>query len=1081
MKQKSLFSARIVEKALQGSAVEIPAEHLKIIQDWQAKTQFKSSETNLDGAFITGFLCPLLGYEEANKSGAWTIQKNTTVPGGGNVDVGIGYFDQAGKAQIIAPFELKGPKTKDLDALMTGRGKSPVQQAWEYATFIRGAQWVIVSNMIETRLYAVGYGRQAFETFDLRSLDKPAQYARFRLLLGKVGLLDGGTADLLARSEAADKDITNKLYGEYKRLRFNLIKGLQTHNPSLSIDQALEFAQTILDRVLFVAFAEDTNLLPRNSLTEAQTAQTDFDTSTAWQRFKTLFSWIDKGMPKRRIPPYNGGLFRENPALDGLNVPDELCAEFAILGTYDFASEVTVNILGHIFEQSVSDLEELKATLAGVPFDARKGKKKIDGVVYTPDYITRYIVEQAVGGWLADKRRELGFDALPELDPEKDYPSLTMKRGKNATATVTLTAKAKKHLEFWQAYAQALANIKVLDPACGSGAFLVQVFDYLREEGLRVNAELARLQGGMVSLLERLDTSILKNNLYGVDLNPEPVEITKLSLWLKTANSGEKLTYLDDNIKCGNSVVDDPAVSAAAFDWSGQFPAIMAAGGFDVVVGNPPYVRQEFFPKDKPHLKKHYGTYHGTADLFVYFYELGLRLLKPRGWLGYISSSTFMKTSSGSKLRELLASRATVQRLVDFGDVQVFEGVTTYPVIIVLQNGAPPVAHPIPFTVVDRASKVNFGTLAEQAPTYPQVSLGLGSWQLEGGPRAAVRRKIIGSHPTLKEVYGAPLYGIKTGLNEAFVISQATRDLLVKKDPKAADFVKPFLEGKDFKTWRVEPRQLYLIKIEKGWTHGVSGYSDETKAWGWLEQNYPSISEHLSPFEKAARIRADKGDFWWELRACAYYEAFEKTKICYGHFCSNPLFSMDKSSYFQNNKSYIIPSNEYYLLALLNSKAHWFVFTGMTTAVRGGFYEATTQNIERLPIPPATISQKAALAALAEECQKVAEARYKAEQEVIQRISDLAQSPSTAKLTRKLLAWYELDFPDFGKEVEKTFKQPIPLKERNDWQSFFNEGKEIISRHTAEILRLENELNNIVYKIFGLNDAEIKSLESVIK
>ena len=188
MKPKPLFSARVIEKALQGSALEVPAEHLAIIQNWQAKTEFKSSETNLDGSFITGFLCPLLGYEEANKTGEWTIQKNTAIPGGGNVDVGIGRFDQKGKAEIVAPFELKGPKTKDLDALMPGRAKTPVQQAWEYATFIKGAQWVLVSNMVETRLYAVGYGRQAYETFQLNELHKPVEYARFRLLLGAPGL-----------------------------------------------------------------------------------------------------------------------------------------------------------------------------------------------------------------------------------------------------------------------------------------------------------------------------------------------------------------------------------------------------------------------------------------------------------------------------------------------------------------------------------------------------------------------------------------------------------------------------------------------------------------------------------------------------------------------------------------------------------------------------------------------------------------------------------------------------------------------------------------------------------------------------
>jgi hypothetical protein len=1060
MKTKALFSARVIETALQGSAAAIPPEHLAIIQNWQAKTEFKSSETNLDGSFITGFLCPLLGYEEANKTGAWTIQKNTAIPGGGNVDVGIGHFDQAGKAQIVAPFELKGPKTKDLDALMAGRAKSPVQQAWEYATFIKGAQWVLVSNMVETRLYAVGYGRQAYETFHLRDLDKPAAYARFRLLLGKAGLLDGGTAALLARSEAADKAITDKLYGEYKRLRFTLITGLQTNNPTLTIDQALEFAQTILDRVLFIAFAEDTNLLPRNSLTEAHAAQSDYDTSTAWQRFKTLFSWVDKGMPKRRIPPYNGGLFRENPELDALVVPDELCATFAVLGIYDFASEVTVNILGHIFEQSVSDLEELKATLAGAAFDAKKGKKKIDGVVYTPDFITRYIVEQAVGGWLADKRGELGFDKLPVLDPEKDYPTLTMKRGKNATATVSLNAKAKQHLAFWQAYASALASIKVLDPACGSGAFLVQVFDYLREEGLRVNTELGRLQGGIVDLLERLDTSILKNNLYGVDLNPEPVEITKLSLWLKTANSGEKLTYLDDNIKCGNSVVDDAAVSPVAFDWAAQFPAIMAAGGFDVVVGNPPYVRMEVLKPIKPYLEKHFITATDRADLFVYFFEQGLRLLKPQGWLGYISSSTFMKTGSGSKLRELLASQATVQRLVDFGDVQVFEGVTTYPVIMVLQKGAPPAAHAIPFTVVDGASKVNFGTLEEKAPTYPQASLGVGSWQLEGDARAAVRRKIIGSHPTLKEVYGAPLYGIKTGLNKAFIIRQALRDRLVKDDPKCASLIKPVLKGNELQRWNVQSDKNWVIYIPKNKID--------------IEE-YPSLRAWLLPFKAELEARATVQN-WWELQQAqeAYVPAFMGPKIAYIEVCNRAPFCFEPNGFYQEATTFLIPTSDKFLLALLNSSAAWFFFMGITSFFRGGYFRMKNQFVELLPIPPATAAQKAALAALAERCQTATEARYKAEQEVARRIPDLAPSPATAKLTKKLQAWHELDFSAFAKEVEKTFKQPIPLKERNDWQAFLAEHRAVIEARSAEIAQLEAEIDQQVYALFGLTPDEIE-------
>ena len=461
----------------------------------------------------------------------------------------------------------------------------------------------------------------------------------------------------------------------------------------------------------------------------------------------------------------------------------------------------------------------------------------------------------------------------------------------------------------------------------------------------------------------------------------------------------------------------------------------------------------------KPYLEKHFTTATDRADLFVYFFELGLRLLKPQGWLGYISSSTFMKTGSGSKLRELLAKQATVQRLVDFGDIQVFEGVTTYPVIMVLQNGAPTAQHAIPFTVVDGASKVNFGTLEEQAPTYPQASLGVGSWQLEGDARAAVRRKIIGSHPTLKEVYGAPLYGIKTGLNEAFVIDQATRDRLVKEDPKAAAIIKPFVEGNELHKWHTRPQRQHLIYIPKG----------------QLDiEDYPSIKAHLLPFKAALEKRATKQE-WFELQQAqlAYKPHFEAPKISYGHFAVRPLFSVDMTAFFSNDKSYLIPAADWFLLALLNSRALWFIIQGMAPPVRGGFYECRVQYIETLPIPPTTAAQKAALAALAEQCQAAAEARYKAEQEVVRRIPDLAPSPAAAKLTKKLQAWHELDFNAFAKEVEKTFKQPIPLKERNDWQAFLAEHRAFIEARSAEIAQLEAEIDRQVYELFGLTPDEV--------
>ena len=1077
MTHKPLLSIKVVSKAVSEILGPVPDDHLSIIKDWQEKTKFGSSETNLDGSFITGFLCPLLGYAESNATGKWTIQKNTAIAGTGNVDVGIGHFTSDGKASLVAPFELKGPKTKDLDAIMPGRHKTPVQQAWEYAMDTKGAQWVLVSNMTEIRLYAVGYGRQAYEIFKLNELHQPKDYARFKLLLGAPALLGGGAASLLKLSETADKDITNRLYRDYKALRSNLIQGLQKHNVSLSVEDAIQYAQTILDRVLFIAFAEDTRLLPQRSLADAFEVKDDYSEATIWERFVKLFSWVDKGFPKRNIPPYNGGLFRQDEAIDALTVPDKLCEGFKKLGEYDFASEISVNILGHIFEQSITDLEEIKAQLENAEYDTKQGKRKKDGVFYTPDFITRYIVEQAVGGWLDERRTEFGFYDLPELDPEKDYPNLIMGKKKQSTGKVSLTPNAKKHLAYWQAYKTALASIKVLDPACGSGAFLVQTFDYLLEEGQRVNAEIARLQGGIEDILERLDTSILKNNLFGVDLNPESVEITKLSLWLKTASSREKLTYLDDNIKCGNSIVGDSKFAgAAALNWHDSFKSIFAAGGFDVVVGNPPYVRSELFSKDKPYLQENYTTYDGAADLYVYFYEKGVDLLKAGGLLGYISNSTFFKTGYGVTLRTYLSQHVSLKRLVDFGDRQVFEGATTYPAIVILKKVVPAAGSKIAFTKVTDA-KVNFATLEAQAATMLQTNLGQTSWHLESVSSATLRKKIVGDHKTLLEQYSHPLYGIKTGLNSAFIIGQTKRDQLVKADPSVAAVIKPFLEGKDLQKWHTENRDLHLILFEKGWTKQNSGLTDETAAWNWLQQKHPGVTSHLATFAEKAKTRGDKGDFWWELRACAYYPQFDTPKVIYPDIAADNQFSLDTKSCVFTNTAYMVPNADWFLLAVLNSKVSWFFWSGQSAILRGGFLRFFSQNVEPTPIPHASETQRADLGKLAEQCQQAAEARYKAQQDVVKRIPDLALNPTTAKLTTKLQAWWEMDFVAFQTEVKKAFKQGIPVSERSQWQTFLEEHRKLIEALSAKISNYEGEINKQVYALFNLSADEIAVIE----
>ena len=664
----SLFHRRVLDKHLI-PVHDAGSRHVALLEDW-AKNLGRGiydSETQNDSVFIQRILVDVLGYVDSSDGQQWTVAKNQPV-GSGNVDVALGRFTQDSSA-ILAPFELKGAKT-DLDTIMPGRHKTPVQQAWEYAMDVKGAQWVLVSNYREIRLYAVGYGRRNYESFDLAKLTAPEQYARFILLLSAQNLLGGRTMSLLEASEQADKDITDRFYQEYKDLRSCLIDAIGTDNSVDKLD-CIRHAQTILDRVLFIAFAEDRGLLPPRTLETASSEVSRYNPQPIWKNFVGLFQAINTGKTQLNIPGYNGGLFADDPELNALNISDELCQGFKKIGDYSFDTDISVDILGHIFEQSISDLEELKAAATGGTgtFDKKRSKRKKEGIFYTPSYITHYIVEQAVGGWLAERRKEIGFDALPELT-DVDYGSIMRKKqrtkGQQSGYKIVYNENIKKHVEAWEAYKTVLSTIKVLDPACGSGAFLTEVFDCLYREGQVVNKELAKLQGNYEPYLFRWDTYILANNLYGVDLNQESVEITKLSLWLKTANRKEKLTYLDDNIKVGNSLIDDPAIAGdKAFHWHKEFPQVFDNGGFDVVVGNPPYGGDSVRDENQ---REFLTTTIGKApdyEIYYWFIDKSHLLLKEKGICSFIISNTILFNHFAKQYRMNLFNKWLIEEILD--------------------------------------------------------------------------------------------------------------------------------------------------------------------------------------------------------------------------------------------------------------------------------------------------------------------------------------------------------------------------------------------------------------------------------
>jgi hypothetical protein len=261
--------------------------------------------------------------------------------------------------------------------------------------------------------------------------------------------------------------------------------------------------------------------------------------------------------------------------------------------------------------------------------------------------------------------------------------------------------------------------------------------------------------------------------------------------------------------------------------------------------------------------------------------------------------------------------------------------------------------------------------------TLRQADLGEGEWQISDAATQRVFAKIKAAGVPLGEYVGGRIYyGIKTGLNEAFVIDAAKRAELIAADPRSAEIIKPWLRGRDVKRWRVEPAGLYLIAVQN------SGDADSRNAWtnaktesearAIFKATYPAVYDHLKQYEQALRVRQDQGRWWWELRACAYYAEFEKPKIVFPDIAPFPQFAFDTMNAYLGNTAYIIPIENQALLAYLNSPVTHYFYGNLSTQIRGGYFRFIYQYVSQLPIPTPPAALRDRIAALARACLEAA-------------------------------------------------------------------------------------------------------------
>ena len=677
---------------------------------WKRPAGWKSAETQWQGQFLSEIFGSVLGYvQPAANTEVWHQEQHRVI-GNQTPDAVLGRFTQGEQVPPLGVVELKGPEIHlDRDRQ---QGRTAVDQCWDYLVNTPPTcRWGIVSNIISFRLYERDSTKRAYEHFTLQGLRDLAEFRRFYVLFHRRGLVEGPgnepplAVKLLRETNERQREVSEELYETYSMRRLELVRHL--HSTGYAVDTAIEMAQRLFDRVIFIAFCEDRQLLPEHTIRKAREVSGFHDvTNPRWKNFKRLFRFIDGGNATYHIPKYNGGLFAPH-AVDDLELPDEpWTTVFGTISGYDFRDEVNLDVLGHLFERSITELEKYKATGVFALTDDRSRefaampqsvKRKQLGIYYTPsvltDRIVRYTVEELIAERFAALAAEFGGDA--ERGRRGIYPA---------------------DAEFWRRALAILQNLKIVDPACGSGAFLFQAYNALE---LRYSEVVGHLDGAGDGheLAAQIPHWILSHNLYGVDLSPEAVEITQLALWIRSAAAGQTLATLSWNIVHGNSLVHDPAVHAAGFDWRARFPEVFdrEQAGFDCVIGNPPWERiklqeREFFSLPAPEIatatnaairrqlvaklqsedsglyeryeaalasadalltycrkSDHYPlTGRGDINLYAVFAELAYQIVAPAGRVGLLTPSGIASDMTTKDFFAAVAERNRLVRLFDF-------------------------------------------------------------------------------------------------------------------------------------------------------------------------------------------------------------------------------------------------------------------------------------------------------------------------------------------------------------------------------------------------------------------------------
>ena len=690
------------------------------------------------------------------------------------------------------------------------------------------------------------------------------------------------------------------------------------------------------------------------------------------------------------VPFLNGGLFemQEYDTRNAVHIPNDKFAEILeLFERYNFT----------VTESTPLDIEvAVDPEMLGKVFEELVTGRHDTGSYYTPRPVVSFMCRESLKICLQNKTDETE-ECLKKFVDDGD---------------ATAIRDPEKVL-------RVLQTLRICDPACGSGAYLLGMMGEL----LRLRETLFQSNQIDSTTIYQRKLDIIQQNLYGVDKDDFATNIAMLRLWLSLVVDFEgevpqPLPNLDYKVAIGDSLTG-PApeqigletqliqqiqehqaeylvthtdtekqrlresiadlkrqlqgwqANVDGFVWQIEFPEVFQEGGFDIVIGNPPYVRQELIRPIRPILQQLFPeVYTGTADLYVYFYRRGAELLRASGILTYISSNKFLRAGYGERLREFFTNSMCLRILLDFGSVSIF-GASVNTSILLAENSESDGEAFFAATFREETDILDLSN-AFQERAFPIHTHNLPSdgWTLTSPSVLRLLDRLQQTNTPLRECVSGLYRGVITGCNDAFIINESVCQRLVTEDERSSELIKPVLTGRNLRKWKALSANESLIAIassaNREWPW--SNARNDSEAERIFKRTYPAIYRHLSGYRERLVAREDQGRFYWELRSCSYYDEFEKSKIIYPDISPFMRACYDTTQAYCLQTTYILPTEDLSLLAILNGRLiDWYArhkFQSLNDPWAGGGLRFIAQYMQHVPIVERTAAQKAALSRL---------------------------------------------------------------------------------------------------------------------